>query len=97
MKKVDKNLLQNLADNLLFTMSDEEYLVLQEEFEIILKQMELIGKVNNLDNIEPMTFPFEIKGNGLREDILGESLDVSDVLKNSKENKANQIKINKVV
>ena len=39
---MDKKTLEVLAKKLMFTMNDEEYTTLSDEFETILKQMDLI-------------------------------------------------------
>ena len=59
--------------------------------------MELIGKVENTDDVEPMTFPFIQETCGLRDDEPGEVLSQEDVLKNASEVADNMVKINKVV
>ena len=81
----------------MFTMNEEEYDTLLKEFDIILKQMELIEKIENIENVEPMTFPFPIEGVNLREDIVEEELPIEDILSNSENVKYNQIKLPKVV
>ena len=40
---MDKEKLKVLANKLMFTMNDSEYETLSDEFETIIKQMELIG------------------------------------------------------
>lgn len=92
-----KERLKLLAEKLMFTMNEEEYDTLLNEFDIILKQMELIEKIENIENVEPMTFPFPIEGVNLREDIVEEELPIEDILSNSENVKYNQIKLPKVV
>lgn len=92
-----KERLKLLAEKLMFTMNEEEYDTLLNEFDIILKQMELIEKIENIENVEPMTFPFPIEGVNLREDIVEEELLIEDILSNSENVKYNQIKLPKVV
>lgn len=94
---ITKEKLEDYAKKLMFEMNDEEYKTLQEEFDIILKQMDLIGKIENLKNIEPMTFPFLLKNVEMREDIPKKSLDINDVLKNAKEVENSMVKVPKVV
>ena len=94
---IEKEKLKDYARNLMFKMNDEEYLTLQKEFEIILKQMELIEKIDGIKNIEPLTFPFDNCEVELREDEDGESLDIDDVLKNAKNTYLDQVKVPKVV
>lgn len=94
---ITKEKLEDYAKKLMFEMNDEEYKTLQEEFDIILKQMDLIGKIENLKNIEPMTFPFLLENVEMREDIPKKSLDINDVLKNAKEVENSMVKVPKVV
>ena len=57
---IAKEKLKDYANKLMFDMNDEEYETLQEEFDIILKQMDLIGNIPNISSVEPMTFPFKL-------------------------------------
>ena len=68
MVKYDLKLLKECANNLMFDMSDEQYDVLLSEFDVITQQMSLLGEIEGLENVEPMTFPYEIYTDFLRED-----------------------------
>lgn len=94
--EITKDRLKDYAGKLMFDMKEEEYETLKDEFSIFLKQMELIEKIDNIKDIEPMTFPFPINAE-LREDINEESLIIDDVLKNAKEVVGREIKVPKVV
>ena len=94
---ITKDKLKDYASKLMFDMNDEEYQTLEKEFEIILKQMDLIGNIKDIKDVEPMTFPFPIEGVTLREDIPTESLDIEDVLKNAKDVENSMVKVPKVV
>lgn len=94
---VTKDNLKDYAAKLMFDMDDDGYTRTLKEFEIIEKHMELIGKIDNIKNVEPMTFPYVIYHASLREDEVKDSLTNEEVLANSKETKANQIKVPKVV
>ena len=52
-------------------MNDEEYKTLENEFDVILKQMEFIDKIDGIEEVTPMTFPFELNldDDYLREDV----------------------------
>lgn len=89
--------LKDYAKKLMFDMDDSGYDRTLEEFKTIEKHMELIGKIENIDKIEPMTFPYVIYHANLREDESKECLTNEEVLKNCKDTKANQIKTPKVV
>ena len=91
------NILKDYANKLMFDMNDEEYKTLQDEFEIILKQMDLIGQIPDIDKVSPMTFPFPNTDVSLREDEVGDYLTVSEVLENAKHQVNDQVKVPKVV
>ena len=80
---IEKEKLKLYANKLMFDMKDEEYQTLQEEFDIILKQMDLIGKIDGIEKVSPMTFPFPNTDTALREDEEGDYLTVSEVLENA--------------
>ena len=94
---VTKEKLKDYAAKLMFDMEDSEYEKTLEEFETIEKHMALIGEIENIDDIEPMTFPYVIYHANFREDEAKECLTNEEVLCNSKDTKANQIKVPKVV
>ena len=92
---IEKDKLKEYARLLMFDMDDDEYSVLQDEFETILKQMDLIGKIPNIDKVSPMTFPFKNEDVSLREDEVGDYLTVSEVYTKHQVN--DQVKVPKVV
>lgn len=94
---IEKEKLKDYANKLMFDMNDEEYKTLQEEFAVILKQMELIEKLPNISEVEPMTFPFKNTDAQLREDEITDYLTVGEVLENAKHQVADQVKVPKVV
>lgn len=89
--------LKDLANRLKFDMSEEEYQTLQKEFEIILKQMDLIGQIENVDDIEPMTFPYQVTASWIREDVEQEGLELEELMSNIKDRMGNFVKVPKVV
>ena len=94
---IEKKKLKEYANKLMFDMNEDEYETLQEEFEIILKQMDLIGKIPNISDVTPMTFPFPNEDVELREDEVGDYLTVGEVLENTKHQLNDQVKVPKVV
>ncbi len=94
---MNKEKLELLASKLMFTMNDNEYETLIQEFDIILKQMDLIAEIPNIESVEPMTYPFPIDGVCLREDEVMEELPIDDILVNSGSTLYNQVKLPKVV
>ena len=94
---VTKEKLKDYAAKLMFDMDDMGYDRTLKEFETVEKHMDLIGKIDGISNVDPMTFPYVIYHATLREDEAKECLTNEEVLSNSKDTKANQIKVPKVV
>ena len=94
---IEKEKLKKYAKLLMFDMNEEEYSTLQEEFDIILKQMDLIANIPVIENVKPMTFPFINKDAKLREDVVKDYLTTGEVLANTKHQVDDQVKIPKVV
>lgn len=94
---VTKEDLKKYASLLMFDMDEDGYERTLKEFETIEKHMELIGKIDNIDKVEPMTFPYVIYHASLREDNGKKCLTTEEVLKNSDSNKADQVRVPKVV
>lgn len=97
MKKVNKEVLKEAANKLMFDMSDEQYETLLKEFDVIIKQMELISEIAGVDEVEPMTFPFDVTNSFLREDVPEDPLKQEEALKNAKDVVDGQIRLPKVV
>ena len=94
---IDKEKLKKYANLLMFDMKEEEYDTLQEEFKIILKQMDKIADIKDISNVEPLSFPFKLEDAYLREDEVGDYLTVSEVLENAKFQVNDQVKVPRVV
>lgn len=97
MEKVTLEILKKAANNLMFDMSSEQYNTLLNEFDVVLEQMNIIGTLQGIDEAEPMTFPFDVSIDYLREDIPSEPLSQNDALKNAHDVVLGQIKLPKVV
>lgn len=97
MKEINLDVLHDAAHRLLFDMSEEEYRTLLEEFGVLTKQMEFIGRIEGLESYEPMTFPFPCEVTYLREDVAEEPLSREDALRNAGSVLNGEIKIPKVV
>ena len=94
--KVSKEELKKLANRLMYDMSDEDYDLLEKEFETYLKYIELMENID-VSDVTPMTFPFFYESIGLREDVEDEVLATEDVLKNAHDVFDNQVKVKKVI
>ena len=91
--------LEILAKKLMFEMNDLEYETLEREFEIMRKQMELIDGIKDIDNVVPMTYPFdlELDDSYLRDDISNNEICFDDMKINVKDYENEKIKVPKVV
>ena len=97
MKPVNKEVLKVAANKLMFTMDEKQYDTLLREFHIILEQMEMIGEIEGVDDVEPMTFPYDVTTSYLREDEIETPLDRDEALKNASDVVDGQIRLPKVV
>lgn len=96
---ITKDKLEMYAKKLMFEMNDEEYKTLEDEFEVILKQMEFIDNIKDIDKVSPMTFPFdlELTDECLRDDVYNNEICFDDMKINVKEYEDNKVKVPKVV
>jgi aspartyl-tRNA(Asn)/glutamyl-tRNA(Gln) amidotransferase subunit C len=97
MKPVSKEVLKTAASKMMFEMDDNQYDQLIKELNIFLKQVDLIGDIPRIDEVTPMTFPFEVTNSYLREDEVEEPLSQEEALKNASDVKDGQIRLPKVV
>lgn len=94
---IAKEKLKGYASKLMFDMNDEEYETLQKEFDVILKYMDLIENIENINEVEPMTFPYEFNNVELRNDNESRNIEVEEAFSNAKSKKGREISVPKVV
>ena len=96
---ITKEELEILAKKLMFEMNDNEYDTLLDEFDIILKQMDYIDKISDIDSVSPMTFPFDLSldDSYLRKDEYKNEITFDDMVINVKDYDDNRVKVPKVV
>lgn len=97
MHKFTKELVDDLANKLLIGLSNEENQRVLDEFTEIDKNMELITKIPNIENVEVMTHALDDFERDLSDDIVTESLTISEIMQNVKEVEDNQVVVPKVV
>lgn len=97
MKEINKNVLIEASEKLLFKMEDSEYETLLKEFDVITKQMTFLSNLKGVEDVQPMTFPFACKTTFLREDVASKPLDRDLALKNAGDVVEGQIRLPKVV
>ena len=97
MKEISLDVLKDAANRLMFDMSEQEYQTLLNEFKSLVQQMAKLSKIDGLENIELMTFPFECSTDFLREDVAEAPLSPDEALENAGNKSNGQIKLPKVV
>lgn len=97
MQKITKENIQDYALKLMFKMKEEEFATFEKEFETILKHMDLISKIDGIEKVEPLVFPFKNEDVKLRKDVANSTLTTSDAVKNAHETIYDEVKVPKVV
>ena len=97
MQKITRDNIQDYALKLMFKMKKQEFPAFEKEFETILKHMDLITKIDGIEKVEPMVFPFKNKDAHLRDDVSNSLLETDDAVKNAKETIYDEVKVPKVV
>ncbi|MBO7614661.1 MAG: Asp-tRNA(Asn)/Glu-tRNA(Gln) amidotransferase GatCAB subunit C [Bacilli bacterium] len=95
MKEINKNVLIEASEKLLFKMEDSEYETLLKEFDVITIQMTFLSNLKGVEDVQPMTFPFACKTTFLREDVASKPLDRDEALKNAGDVVEGQIRLPK--
>lgn len=97
MKSIEIKDLKKYAEDLMFTMEEREYETLKSEFDILLKQVDLIDNIEGINEYEPMDYPFLLSDAFLREDKITMSLNKEEAFSNSKNVQDGCVKTPKVV
>lgn len=87
---------KKLANQIMFDLSDGEIAELQEDFKTLLKQMELLEKIDT-ENVQEMVYPFEEETNYLRDDVVSNQITQEEALLNAPKTQDGQIVVPKVV
>lgn len=96
METFDKAYFKKLANQLMFDVCDEEMEALQEDFKVLLKQLDLLNKIDTED-VEEMVYPFEAETSFLREDVVEHVISQEEALSNAKAVMAGHVHVPKVV
>lgn len=92
-----KELVNDLADKLLIGLSEEENKMVLDEFDKIDRQIDLINKIPNIKDTEPMTHALDDFEYQLREDVVEDSITREELLKNCDCHDGEEIIVPKVV
>ncbi len=87
-----------LADKLLIGISKEEAKDIVEELTFVADSMNVISEIKEIENLEPLTHPFDLYETSLREDdSFEEGHDIEDLLSNADFTQGREIEVPKVV
>ena len=85
------------AKSLLIGLTEEENKMVLEEFSVIQEQIEKVAEIEGIENIEPMSFPFDLYLDTQREDESVPSESIKDILSNCKKTNDREIEVPRVV
>lgn len=94
---MDKKLINELASELLISLSEEEANEFTKEFAYFLAQASLLEEIEGIDDVEPLIFPFKNEHTYLREDEVSETPTKEEILENSRNAKDGFVVIPRVV
>lgn len=89
--------LKKYASQLMFAISGDESLRLEQEFAYYLENMALLNKIKGIEQLEPMIHPLIISDVILNDDVVADCLTKEEVLQNTGHVQEQQIKVPKVV
>jgi len=92
-----KEKIYEYADKLLIGLSEEENEMVLKEFDAIDESIDLINKIEGINEVEPMTHCLDDFEYALRDDIVEESPSIEELLQNSDETTEREIVVPKVV
>lgn len=97
MSKFTKEMVDVYADKLLIGLTEEENKQVLDEFEDIDKSIDLINKIPNISEVEPMTHTLDDFVYELREDVVEDSIPVEELLQNCDVVREREVEVPKVV
>ena len=97
MEKFTKEMVDDYADKLLIGLTEEENKMVLDEFNIIDSDIAKVMEIDNIESVEPMTHTLDDFEYELREDVVEESIDIDDLLKNCDDYINDEVRVPKVV
>ena len=96
MEEFSAEYFKKLAHDIMFDRKDDEVSELQDEFKVLLQQIELLDGIDT-EGVEEMIYPFEAETTFLREDTVDNVISQDAALANVKSVKAGHVHVPKVV
>lgn len=97
MGKFTKEMVNDYAEKLMIGLTPEENKMVLDEFDIIDKNIDIINEIENIENVEPMSFCLDDFEYELREDEVEESIDIDELLQNCDDSRDGEVSVPKVV
>ncbi len=97
MSKFTSEMVDDYADKLLIGLTREENKMVLDEFEVIDANIDLINQIPGINEIIPMTHCLDDFSYELREDIVEDSVPITDILANCDDCSENEVQVPKVV
>ena len=98
MNNITEEMIDSYAEKLLIGLTDEERKMILEEFSDIEKNMDLINKIPNIKDVEPLSYPFEMYIDELRDDENhAEEINIDVLLRNCDRREGREVEVPKVV
>ena len=97
MAKFTSEMVDEYAEKLLIGLTREENKSVLDEFEDIDKNIDLINKIPNISEVEPMTHTLDDFVYELREDVVEDSVPIEELLQNCDVIRDNAVEVPKVV
>ena len=98
MSNFSKDKIRKYASDLLIGLTDEETDMIQSEFDLIEKNMEIIGNYPNIKDVDIQSFPYEMEVLDLRnDDEEGEIIEIDTLLRNCGRVEGREVEVPKVV
>lgn len=98
MSNFTKEMIDDYADKLLIGLTEEERTNIQEEFDEIEKNMDLINEIPNIKDTEQLSYPYDSYIEELRsDDEVLEEIPIEDLLKNCDQYEGREVEVPKVV
>lgn len=95
--KFTKEMVEDYADKLLIGLTEDENKMVLDEFEIIDKNIDIINKIPNIEEVEPMSWCLDDFSFELREDEVEESVPICDLLQNCDVYNDREVEVPRVV
>lgn len=96
MKQLNKQMVNMLAKECMFELSEQESDNIVAEFDVLIKQLDLLNKIDT-SHVDIMVYPFEVPVSFMREDTGHHVLSQDEALKNAPKQKDGFVVIPKVV